>query len=115
MGEKINTYKTGAKIQKLKQNLSKEVVWVMKDNSFVNLIYFLSIENNFNNAFNTIYNLNDNKNITDSGKFFKSNSICVPNANQASINKVNSININNNTSGNINKNLENPQMRISKK
>ena len=115
MGEKINTYKTGAKIQKLKQNLSKEVVWVMKDNSFVNLIYFLSIENNFNNAFNTIYNLNDNKNITNSEKFFKSNSICAPNANQASINKVNSININNNTSGNINKNLENPQMRISKK
>ena len=117
LGEKINTYKTGAKIQKLKQNLSKEVVWVMKDNSFVNLIYFLSIENNFNSAFNSIYNLNlnDNKNITNNEKYFKSNSINILNSNQASINKVNSININNNASGNINKNLENPQMRISKK
>ena len=47
LGEKINTYKTGSKIQKLKQNMNKEVVWVMKDNSFVNFIYFLSIDSNF--------------------------------------------------------------------
>ena len=35
---------------KLKQNLSKEVVWVMKDDSFINLIYFLAVENSFNNS-----------------------------------------------------------------
>ena len=35
---------------KLKQNLNKEVVWVMKDDSFINLIYFLAIENSFNNS-----------------------------------------------------------------
>ena len=48
------------KIQKLKQNLCKEVVWVMKDDSFVNFIYFLSVENYFNNNF--ILNKNNNLN-----------------------------------------------------
>ena len=38
-------HKISAKILKLKQNIPNEVVWVMKDDSFINLIYFLSEEN----------------------------------------------------------------------
>ena len=42
------------KIQKLKQNLKNEVVWVFKDNSFVNLVYFLSAENTNNDTFKSL-------------------------------------------------------------
>ena len=52
--------KISTKIQKLKQNINKEVVWVMKDDSFINLNYFLSIESTFNEALNS-YNLNKEK------------------------------------------------------
>ena len=55
IGDNIHTHKINCKIQKLKQNTKKEVVWVMKDDSFINLNYFLFIENIYNNLF---YNLN---------------------------------------------------------
>ena len=42
------------KIQKFKQNLKNEVVWVFKDNSFVNLVYFLSAENTNNDTFKSL-------------------------------------------------------------
>ena len=44
IGKIVNAHKTAAKIMKLKQNLSKEVVWVMKDDGFINLIYFLQLK-----------------------------------------------------------------------
>ena len=47
IGENFHSHKISAKIQKLTQNINKEVVWVMKDDSFINLIYFLSVQNNF--------------------------------------------------------------------
>ena len=48
IGENVNSHKISAKIQKLNQNSKKEVVWVMKDNSFINLNYLLTIEKNNN-------------------------------------------------------------------
>ena len=45
IGENYRLHKISAKILKLKQNIPNEVVWVMKDDSFINLIYFLSEEN----------------------------------------------------------------------
>ena len=115
VGEKINTYKNLVKIQKLKQNLNKEVVWVMKDDSFVNLIYFLSIENDFNSnpisgsyLNNTMYtkkqsnnNLNNNNN--NLIEYKKPNNF----------NKTNNLNINNNNKNIINS--ENSKIRITKK
>ena len=105
IGEKINTYKTSAKIQKLKQNLSKEVVWVMKDDSFINFRYFLSIENNFNNYFTLA---NNNTNLNKSMLIKKPNNTININTSLIGNNKNNNI-INNNIPNNnkINQNLKN--------
>ena len=105
IGEKINTYKTSAKIQKLKQNLSKEVVWVMKDDSFINFRYFLSIENNFNNYLTLA---NNNTNLNKSMLIKKSNNTININTSLIGNNKNNN-NINNNIPNNnkINQNLKN--------
>ena len=111
VGEKINSHKTSAKIQKLKQNLSKEVVWVMKDDSFVNLIYFLSIENEFNNSFISLKDINLN-NPLNMRKSFINNSLAF-NPNKNGFVKVNTINkpeINND-----NNNNESQKGRITKK
>ena len=63
IGENVNSHKISAKIQKLNQNSKKEVVWVMKDNSFINLNYLLTIEKNNNDVLNTFHlNSTDNFN-----------------------------------------------------
>ena len=101
IGDNIHTHKVNCKIQKLKQNTKKEVVWVMKDDSFVNLIYFLAIENIYNDAFDS----------------FKLNSVC-DSQNKTSFNEQNRLNDNNAINSNINdknNNLENKQARITKK
>ena len=110
IGEKINTYRTSSKIQKLKQNANKEVVWVMKNDSFVNFIYFLSVENNFNKNFilnDNNNNLNKTMNIKKVNKNLNNNTNLIAN------------NIKNKISNNIaNENINNaeiPKGRITKK
>ena len=75
IGENVNSHKISAKIQKLNQNSKKEVVWVMKDNSFINLNYLLTIEKNNNDVLNTFhlnstnnFNLKTEKNILNKQK-----------------------------------------------
>ena len=114
LGEKINTYKTGSKIQKLKQNMNKEVVWVMKDNSFVNFIYFLSIDSNFNSAFNSSCNVNKMPNTTKNIKNQKNDVNINSNSNNNRVNPINNIN-NEIINNNLNKNPDSLQLRISKK
>ena len=99
IGDNIHTHKINCKIQKLKQNTKKEVVWVMKDDSFINLIYFLAIENIYNDAFNS----------------FKTNIEC-DSKNKTSINNSDNHNkLNDNNIIDKSNNLENKQGRITKK
>ena len=69
IGENVNSHKISAKIQKLNQNSKKEVVWVMKDNSFINLNYLLTIEKNNNDVLNTFHLNSTNNNTSYSTTF----------------------------------------------
>ena len=112
--EKISLHKTSVKIQKLKQNMNKEVVWVMKDDSFINLVYFLVLENNYNNNFPKSLNMNNSNIINNAVNIKKSSNKNINNninTNLARINKMNSFN-NNNNLRNINNNSMNNQQMV---
>ena len=81
----------------------------MRDGSFVNLNYFLILENNFNNTFSSITN-NESNNIKKTNNNNKNNN------NNSSFRFIETNNINNNSNHNENNNnFENTQARITKK
>ena len=89
----------------------------MKDDSFVNLVYFLSIENNYNT--NPIPVNANNLNNTMHTKRTSNNNLNINNNNNTNLtgqkNSNKNVNMNNLNNNNNNINYDNPKIRITKK